>query len=71
MHRAALASQGNSLNVAHLYCVYEDDACVDLVMECCDGGELWRGIRRGDYDEAGALARVRCCAAQRQRPWCW
>lgn len=44
---------GNSLNVAHLFDVYEDDSCVDLVMERCYGGELWKRIRKGDYNEKG------------------
>lgn len=46
---------GNSLNVAHLWDVFEDDTCVDLVMEQCRGGELWKRIRKGDYDERGVL----------------
>jgi serine/threonine protein kinase len=54
---------GNSLNVAHLFDVYEDDACVDLIMERCTGGELWLRIRKGDYTEQGALpARPQVCA---------
>lgn len=44
---------GNSLNVAHLYDVYEDDSCVDLIMERCLGGDLWTRIRKGDYSEEG------------------
>lgn len=30
-----------SLNVCYLYDVFEDDTCVDLVMELCSGGQLW------------------------------
>ena len=45
---------GNSLNVAHLWDVFEDDSCVDLVMERCHGGELWKHIRQGKYQERGA-----------------
>jgi len=30
-----------SLNVCYLYEVFEDDTCVDLVMELCSGGQLW------------------------------
>lgn len=30
-----------SLNVCYLYEVFEDDTCVDLVMELCTGGQLW------------------------------
>lgn len=30
-----------SLNVCYLYEVFEDDSCVDLVMELCSGGQLW------------------------------
>lgn len=57
---------GNSLNVAHLYDVYEDDSCVDLIMEKCRGGDLWTRIRKGDYSEEGvsaptALAVRQCC----------
>jgi calcium-dependent protein kinase len=44
---------GNSLNVAHLYDVFEDDDRVDLVMERCTGGELWQRIRQGQYNELG------------------
>jgi hypothetical protein len=32
---------GRSLNVCYLYCAYEDEAGVDLVMEMCSGGQLW------------------------------
>lgn len=37
---------GNSLSVAYLYDVYEDEKCVDLVMELCEGGQLWKRIRQ-------------------------
>lgn len=50
---------GNSLNVAHLWDVYEDDTCVDLVIEQCTGGELWKRIRDGNYTEDGAPRRSR------------
>ena len=30
-----------SLNVVHLYDVFEDDKTVYLVMDLCSGGELW------------------------------
>lgn len=50
---------GNSLNVAHLWDVFEDDTCVDLVMERCHGGELWQHIRKGEYNERGALPPLR------------
>ncbi len=32
---------GRSLNVCYLYETFEDDTCVDLVMELCAGGQLW------------------------------
>lgn len=32
---------GRSLNVCYLYAAYEDDSCVDLVLELCVGGQLW------------------------------
>ena len=54
---------GNSLNVAHLWDVFEDDACVDLVMDRCYGGELWKRIRQGNYSERGALSLCCCTAA--------
>lgn len=45
---------GQSLNVAHLQEAYEDDVCVDLVMELCSGGQLWKRIQRGSYSEQQA-----------------
>jgi len=30
-----------SLNVCYLYEAFEDESCVDLVMELCTGGQLW------------------------------
>lgn len=36
-----LPPQRRSLNVCYLYEVFEDDSCVDLVMELCSGGQLW------------------------------
>ena len=30
-----------SLNVCYLYETFEDAKCVDLVMELCQGGQLW------------------------------
>ena len=57
---------GNSLNVAHLYDVYEDDSCVDLIMERCLGGDLWTRIRKGDYSEEGVLP---ACIVHRERVW--
>lgn len=44
---------GNSLNVATLYDVFEDDTRVHLIMEHCGGGELWKRIRKHDYTELG------------------
>lgn len=45
---------GQSLNVAHLHDVYEDDICVDFVMELCSGGQLWQRIKTGNYSEQQA-----------------
>eukprot|EP00878_Enallax_costatus_P017437 GHUV01018315.1.p1 GENE.GHUV01018315.1~~GHUV01018315.1.p1 ORF type:complete len:541 (+),score=186.60 GHUV01018315.1:610-2232(+) len=45
---------GQSLNVIHLIEAYEDDVCVDLVMELAAGGSLWSRINRGSYTEATA-----------------
>ena len=50
---------GRSLSVAYLYDVYEDDVCVDLVLELCEGGQLWRRIKRGRYTEAVAARILR------------
>lgn len=50
---------GNSLNVASLYDTFEDDTCVDLVMELCTGGELWNRIRKHDYTEQEAARIIR------------
>lgn len=36
-----LVASRRSLNVCYLYEVFEDDKCVDLVMELCTGGQLW------------------------------
>jgi len=30
-----------SLNIVHMYDVFEDDKNVYLVMDLCTGGELW------------------------------
>jgi calcium-dependent protein kinase len=45
---------GQSLNVAHLEDAYEDDVCVDLVMELAAGGNMWQRIKRGNYSERTA-----------------
>ncbi|KAL4433462.1 hypothetical protein ABPG77_010315 [Micractinium sp. CCAP 211/92] len=50
---------GRSLNVCYLYEVFEDDSCVDLVMELCTGGQLWDKIKLGSYSEADARRLVR------------
>ncbi len=31
--------------------VYEDDACIHLVMELCEGGELLQRIQKATYSE--------------------
>ena len=46
-------SLGASLNVAYLYGVYEKPQSVEMVMELCTGGELWRRIKKGKYSEKG------------------
>ena len=38
----------------HLIEAYEDDVCVDLVMELAAGGSLWSRIKMGSYTEATA-----------------
>ncbi|CAG9463673.1 unnamed protein product [Pedinophyceae sp. YPF-701] len=53
-----LRTLGNSLNVAYLYDVFEDDKNVDLVMEMCTGGELWARIEEGRYTEEQAAAAI-------------
>ncbi|PSC69548.1 calcium-dependent kinase 17 [Micractinium conductrix] len=50
---------GRSLNVCYLYEVFEDDKCVNLVMELCSGGQLWDKIKLGSYSEADARRLVR------------
>jgi len=50
---------GQSLNVAHLEEAYEDDVCVDLVMELAAGGNMWQRIKRGNYSERTAAGIVR------------
>lgn len=50
---------GRSLNVCYLYEVFEDEKCVDLVMELCSGGELWDKIKLGSYSENAARRLVR------------
>jgi hypothetical protein len=61
---------GQSLNVAHLEEAYEDDVCVDLVMELAAGGNMWQRIKRGSYSEATAARCVRgACRQGRRAPW--
>jgi calcium-dependent protein kinase len=43
---------GRSFSVAYLYDVYEDEQAVDLVLELCEGGQLWNRVRKGSYSEA-------------------
>ena len=45
---------GQSLNVIHLVEAFEDDVCVDLVMELASGGSLWSRVKQGSYSEATA-----------------
>ncbi|KAF5831241.1 kinase-like domain-containing protein [Dunaliella salina] len=45
---------GKSLNVVHMYDVFEDDKHVYLVMDLCSGGELWGRIKRGQFNEQNA-----------------
>jgi len=45
---------GQSLNVIHLVEAFEDDVCVDLVMELAAGGSLWNRVKQGSYSEATA-----------------
>lgn len=57
---------GGSLNVATLYEVFECESVVDLVMERCSGGELWKRIRKGSYSELGEGSRF---GVQRVKGW--
>jgi len=45
---------GRSLNVAFFYGAYEDTEGVYLVMELCEGGELWDILQTGSYTERDA-----------------
>mmetsp|Transcript_12971 Transcript_12971/g.36475 ORF Transcript_12971/g.36475 Transcript_12971/m.36475 type:complete len:713 (-) Transcript_12971:770-2908(-) len=54
-----LGHLGQSLNVAHLYQAYEDKDNVYLVMQLCEGGELWQIIQSGRYTERAAARVVR------------
>ncbi|WIA19516.1 hypothetical protein OEZ85_004126 [Tetradesmus obliquus] len=45
---------GQSLNVVHLVEAYEDDVCVDLVLELACGGSLLGRIKRGSISEVTA-----------------
>ncbi|XP_075073858.1 calcium and calcium/calmodulin-dependent serine/threonine-protein kinase-like isoform X2 [Nicotiana tabacum] len=46
-------------NVIHLYDVCEDSSGVHLILELCEGGELFDRIVARGYNEAGAAAVVR------------
>lgn len=48
-----------SLNVAHLYDVFEDELSVDLVMELCTGGELYHRIHHCQCTEHQAQHVIR------------
>lgn len=50
---------GGSLNMAQLQGVYEDERRVDMVMELCEGGQLWSRIRPGAYSERQAARILR------------
>ncbi|KAF6254624.1 kinase-like domain-containing protein [Scenedesmus sp. NREL 46B-D3] len=45
---------GQSLNVVHLVEAYEDDVCVDLVLELACGGSLLARIKQGSISEQTA-----------------
>eukprot|EP00440_Ansanella_granifera_P062977 gb/GFBE01068290.1/.p1 GENE.gb/GFBE01068290.1/~~gb/GFBE01068290.1/.p1 ORF type:complete len:565 (+),score=104.08 gb/GFBE01068290.1/:1-1695(+) len=47
-------------NIAHLQHVYETDAEINLLLECCEGGEMYDRLhKRGVYTDADA-ARATC-----------
>ncbi|KAF8058936.1 CPK9 [Scenedesmus sp. PABB004] len=50
---------GQSLNIIHLVEAYEDDVCVDLVLELAVGGSLAQRIRHGPPSEAAAARIIR------------
>lgn len=45
---------GCSLNVAYCFGAFEESSCVGLVLEMCEGGELWSRIK-ADHSERGVL----------------
>ncbi|KAK6153366.1 hypothetical protein DH2020_013005 [Rehmannia glutinosa] len=54
---AIMSSLPEHLNIVKLRATYEDDEAVHLVMELCEGGELFdRIVARGHYSERAAAA---------------
>mmetsp|Transcript_18592 Transcript_18592/g.56153 ORF Transcript_18592/g.56153 Transcript_18592/m.56153 type:complete len:489 (-) Transcript_18592:1324-2790(-) len=49
---------GCSLNVAYCFGAFEESSCVGLVLEMCEGGELWSRIK-ADHSERDAARLVR------------
>lgn len=71
---AVLKTLRGTLNVVHLDSVYEDDAHVYIVMEFCEGGEIWHRIGLRPYSEETVRGRAGLRSRDWQRVWvecCW